>query len=241
VSRVVVSSDWHVDAATYGVQRLGDVSRAVHETVDSAVVEKADLYLFLGDLSDPDDGPWALQAAAFSIQVATRLARNGIPSWWVAGNHDVVEDGTGMTTLSPLRALDLPEVRVFEVPELAPIPGRSKHSKDPVQLLALPYTATSRAYEPRSVVAHHRDAMGERAVVAGHLQLEGIHPGEETTEMPRGRDVRFPIGDCRPGWLKLNGHYHERQVHQGVHIPGSVVRLSFGEQKNRPGFLLFEV
>jgi DNA repair exonuclease SbcCD nuclease subunit len=244
VSKIVVSSDWHLDHSTYGVQRFGDVAQAVRQTVDAAIAERADLYLFTGDLCDPDDGPWALQSVGFAIEVATALLRRGIASWWLAGNHDVIEDGTGRTTLSPLRALDLPEVRVFEEPSLAFVPGESKfdRSKRRVQLLALPFTATSRNYDPEKVVRHYDEQLGSRAVVAGHMtQLEGAQDGEETTEMPRGRAMKFPLAACRPGWLKINGHWHDRQVCQGVHIQGSVARLTFGEEKNRPGYIVLEI
>lgn len=244
MSRIVNSSDWHTDAATYGVQRFQDVGDAVRQTVRAAIAEKADLYLFTGDLCDPDDGPWALQSIGFIISVAVELSRHGIPFWAIAGNHDVIDDGTGRTTLTPLRDIGLPEVRVFEQPEIATIPGKSKFDPDhrPVQMLALPFTATSHSYDPTMAVEMAADRLGMRAVVAGHMtSLESVREGEETTEMPRGRSMRFPIESCRPGWLKINGHWHERQVCNGVHIPGSVARLSFGEERNTPGYLVLEI
>jgi DNA repair exonuclease SbcCD nuclease subunit len=242
MSRIFVSSDWHLDHVTYGVSRYGDVRQAIQQVVEAAVAEKADLFAFLGDLCDPDDGPAALQAVATAIGIATVLAARGIPSWWIAGNHDVIEDGTGMTTLSPLRALCMPEVHVFEQPEVRAIPGKSLHDPSrPTPLLALPFTAASHRYDPRGVVAKHAKQLGERAVVAGHLHLEGILPGEETTDMPRGRSVQFPVDDCRVGWLKLNGHYHKKQIFRGVHVPGSVARLTFGEEDNKPSYLVVEI
>jgi DNA repair exonuclease SbcCD nuclease subunit len=44
----------------------------------------------------------------------------------------------------------------------------------------------------------------------------------------------------------MNGHYHRAQVHAGehgvtVHIPGSLARLTFSEEKNAPGYMLLEV
>jgi DNA repair exonuclease SbcCD nuclease subunit len=236
VSRIFVSSDWHADACTYGVARYGDVRQAALQVVDACEKERGDLFLFLGDLCDPDDCPAALQAVELAVGIATRLAFRKIPSWWIAGNHDVIEDGTGRTTLSVLRALCLPEVEVFEKPDVRIVPGGD------VPLLALPFTAASHRYDPRAAVAENVELLGELAVVAGHLTLEGILPGEETTDMPRGRMVDFPIAECPSGWLKLNGHYHERQVFRGVQIPGSLAKLSFGAtEATRPSYLVLEV
>jgi len=242
MSRIVVSSDWHTDHTTYGVVRYRDVRDAILQTVDAAIEMRADLYLFTGDLCDPDDGPAALQGAGFVVSVATRLAARGIPFWAIAGNHDVIEDGTGATTLSILQSLGMPEIQVFELPCCVTVPGRSKELDGrPVPMLVLPYTAASRRYDPREVVAEHADALGKRAIVAGHLTLDGITPGEETNEMPKGRNVSFPVESCRPGWLMVNGHYHERQVYRGVQIPGAPARLTFGEVFNKPSYLVIEV
>lgn len=243
MSKIVVSSDYHLDWQTYGVARHQDVKDAAFQVVQTAIREEADLFLFLGDLCDPDDGPWALQSVQTAIEIAVALKENGIASWWIAGNHDVVEDGTGRTTLSPLRALGTPLVRVFEEPAVANIPGFSKF--DPtrhVPFLALPFTAACRRYDPSQVVWEARDKLGERAVVAGHMtSLEGARLGEETHEMARGRSISFPVEQCRAGWLKLCGHFHDRQVTNGVHVPGALARLSFGESENRPGYLVFEI
>jgi len=243
VSKVVVTSDWHLDAVTYGVSRHQDVKDAALQVVAAAFKESADLVLFLGDLCDPDDGPWALQCVETAIEIAVALKTRGIASWWIAGNHDVIEDGTGRTTLSPLRALGTPLVRVFEEPAVADVPGFSKF--DPachVPLLALPFTAACRRYDPDKTVWEKRGELGDRAVVAGHMTcLAGARLGEETHEMARGRSVSFPVEQCRAGWLKLNGHFHDRQVTNGVHVPGALARLSFGEAQNRPSYLIFEI
>ena len=242
MSKIVVSSDWHADWVTYGVARFGDVRAAAFQVVESAIRQKADLFAFLGDLCDPDDCPAALRALELAIDVATTLAAAGVPSWWLAGNHDVIEDGTGRTTLSPLSAIGLREVVVVESPKRLVIPGKSKHDPSrPVPALLLPFTAASHRYDPAAVVAENAEALGARAVVAGHLTLDGIHPGEETLDMPRGRSVSFPVEACRAGWLKMNGHYHARQSYRGVQIPGSVARLGFGEAKNKPSFLTLEI
>ena len=85
---------------------------------------------------------------------------------------------------------------------------------------------------------------GSPVIIAGHLNLEGITAGSETTKMPRGREVYWPldaIRECFPDALVLGGHYHERQLYQGVQIIGSLARLTFGEEDTQPAFIEVEV
>lgn len=242
--KLAVSSDWHPDWKTHGVDRFEEVEKAVNYTIDKAIEEEVDGYAFLGDLCDPDAGSVVFRCVELMLKSACRLSRAGIPNFWMPGNHDVIEDGSGDTTLSPMRALcDVENSIVF----LAEKPGLYQCFSG-LDVLALPYTPTSHNYDPAKVVV---EAFGEGRpfIAAGHLMVPGCVPGEETTEMPRGRDVMFPLdsfadknGVLRPLCkLKLNGHYHRRQFTSGVHIPGSLAMLTFGEEGNYPGFLLIEV
>ena len=111
-------------------------------------------------------------------------------------------------------------------------------------LFGLPFTAPNRAYDPERVVEEFESGGRKIKVVAGHLNIEGIEPGSETTSMARGREVFWPKAAIKkkfPKALWLNGHYHRQQVFQGIHIPGSLLRLAHDEEDNKPGFLVFEV
>lgn len=260
--KILVTSDWHLDAVTAGVRRFSDLQAAVQETIDAAARECVDLYLFLGDACDPD-APYVHECVGFLVEVASTLFyEHGIPSYWLTGNHDVVEDGSGASTLSALKGwergcykatggpeyFDGPSVRVFDRP------GFQAWTGD-VAIIALPFVARSHAYSPDDVVrdevrlvgCHFADGtyrLPERVIVAGHLNLEGITPGSESHELARGRDVFFPIDTVREVFgdraVMLNGHYHERQVYRGVRIPGSLERLTFGE-RGTPGYLIVEI
>lgn len=249
MTRILCSSDWHADHKTSGVDRYDDVAEAVAQTVRVAVEERVDLYLFTGDLCDPDDAPRALRAVALAVEAAGRLSSEGIESWWLAGNHDVVEDGSGRTTLSPLAALEkfrwaprgggLASVRVFERPAIEPLPqGRGRKA------VLLPYPPATAPYDPRDMV---RDSGPAVVMVAGHMtEVSWVgDDGEENREMSRGRGVPFPLSECDPSWLLVNGHFHHgRTVQCGehvLHIPGSLVRLNHGEEKHRPRFLLLDL
>ncbi len=242
VKRIVTTSDWHGDWSTDGVPRLEHIADAAMASAQYAIDNKADAYLFLGDLMDPDCGQVAFHVLRFAIDVAMTLHEAGIPSLWLPGNHDVIEDGTGATTLDPLTGLArVTGGRVKVLDACCPVDLAG------VEVWAFPFTASCRAYDPpaRARAMAAMDDGKKPIIAAGHLMLDGIHPGSETTDMPRGRDVKLPLEQLRSGKVKpaviLNGHYHQQQCHDGVWIPGSLERLVHGEEKNVPGWLMVEV
>ncbi len=239
--RIVASSDWHADWITSGFPRFGDVRAAVQQVVERAC--KADVFCFLGDLADPDDAPRALRAAALAAYVDHQLRAFDVKGWWIPGNHDVFEDGSGESTLSPAcsaGALVFSEPWAFR--------GRG------VNVVALPFAASSHGYDPEKFVDEARDKLdpAHPVVVLSHLTTGlGIAPGEEVTEMPRGREVTFPVdaveelAEHHPRVVVLQGHYHRAQTLRvknfEVYVPGSLVRLTHGEEDHAPSFLELEV
>jgi DNA repair exonuclease SbcCD nuclease subunit len=240
--KFLVTSDWHADWSTLGVSRYSDVENAVSETVHAAIEHQVDAYVFAGDLTDPDSGPAVFDAMALAGNTAARLRQANIPSLWIPGNHDVIEDGTGRTTLraslQPLRMFS--GVHLFEQPGTHRVLSRTGDCAFHVVLL--PFTATSHRYDPAAFVRQTTSDL-EQFIVVGHLQIPGMHPGEETNEMPRGRDIPFPIEECTDAVARFNGHYHRQQYVErgGIHIPGSLARLTFGEVDHKPGYLIVEV
>lgn len=245
--RIVVTSDWHVDSTTAGFDRYSDVTTAVEEVAYRAIDWKADLFLFLGDLCDPDAARQAM-CSAFAINVAGTLARAGVPSRWLVGNHDVIENGSGTSTLSPLaESLDSfvghEKGRVYS--------GRGCERLGDVGLVALPFVPRSDAYDPAEYVRSAATMLGQglrRTLVLSHLNCPGIVPASETHEMPRGREVWLPldvIAESFPGALILQGHYHRQQIVEAekytIAIPGAPVRHTFGEADFEPGWLEVEV
>lgn len=239
--KLLFTSDWHLDHVTAGKSRFDEVCNAVDETVRTAIQEKCDHYFFLGDLMDPDSGSVTYRALKFANGVMRRLRDAEITSHWLAGNHDVVEDGYGTTTLTPLCSLGRHLfAHVYEYPEVNVFSG--------LTIVALPFTATSHAYDPGAFIKQASVRVESIAnvptVVIGHLNVVGVIPGEETNEMPRGREVVFPREQIRnflPNAHLFHGHYHRRQVHDGVHIPGALARLTFGEELHDPGYMLVEI
>lgn len=236
--KLLVTSDWHLDWTTHGVARYGELRDVLLDVVlQQAQIHKVDAFCFLGDLSDPDSGPVVFRAVETAIYLSRRLSEYGIEQVWLAGNHDVVEDGTGTTTLTPLSALAGDLVHVCERPAKVAL-------KCGLTVVTLPFVATSHAYDPEAWVVGSLAGRkpGSKYAVAGHLSVPGVVPGEEVTEMPRGRDIRFPIEACAGVDLLMNGHIHrQQQTESGIWIPGSLARLTFGEEEHDPGFLIVEV
>ena len=245
--KILCTSDWHPDWVTAGVPRFDDVQETVERTVDYALAEGVDAYFFLGDLCDPGTSR-SYRAIALLIRVAMTLAEEGIQVICLTGNHDVIEDGSGSSTLAPLEELGC--VYVVSRPALTAV---TPNGAPPLNVLCLPFTPRSHPYDPEEVVREHAKNGGDDIhLVIGHLNIEGIAAGSETTDLPRGRQVFFPYELCKellPNATLLNGHYHERQHwrgkggkdKQGIHIPGAPQRLTFSEEQNDPGFFILEV
>lgn len=238
---IVFSSDWHADVYTQGVDRFPEVEAGVLASVDYAVRSKADAYIFCGDLADPHN-PRSHRASALAHKAADILRGDEIPSYWLVGNHDVVEDGTGANVLMSLSEANH---RTIGSPQWF----RLKDSHLPI--VALPFTPTSHSYDPvvfieRAVLTMEEEGVDQngRILVIGHLNLKGITAGSETTDMPRGRDVYWPLDEIKAAWPNATivaGHYHERQVFQGVQVIGSLARLTYGEGVNEVGYMELEI
>jgi DNA repair exonuclease SbcCD nuclease subunit len=265
VSLVVSTGDWHGDAYLHGTSRFDEVARAVRKSVDVAIERRASLYVFGGDLCDPDSGPVVFRCVELAVECAIRLADGGIPSLWVPGNHDVLEDGSGDSVLSPLRPLCgdgggvLCALSGYGV-ALSARPG--VYFCDGFAVVTLPFAPTSHAYDPAShletVAPSLVGADGDlrirpdkRVLIVSHLSVPGIVPGEETTEMPRGREVSLPLEVLAtkfPGAVVSQHHYHRRHSFRSkvrgcpsIHVAGSLARLTHGEEDYVPGINLLEV
>lgn len=243
MSSAIVSSDWHADAFTSGVSRYADVAVAAFEVVEAAIREEVDLFLFLGDLSDPDNVR-SHRASALACECAAKLNAKGIPSLWLTGNHDIVEDGQGTHTLSPLKAAQLAHVTVIDEPCVV----RDSHLG--IVYIGLPFTSRTSAYDAAKVVERAREfydtgAGDEKVIIMGHLTIPGIHPGSESTTMARGRDFMFPVdavAEHFPDALVMNGHYHRAQsfmTSRGflIEIPGALERLRHDEEDHVPSLM----
>jgi DNA repair exonuclease SbcCD nuclease subunit len=242
--RIVSCSDAHLDARTAGVERFEEIRGSFDEAVRFAIEQRPQLtiFSFTGDLCDPEDGRDVLRASAYALGVALDLKEEGIPSIWVAGNHDPCGDGK-TTTLEPL--VELGRRFPDEVIVASTRPVSHLFGAGEFWLLVLPYVPTP--YDAEREMLKAGEAAKREGVplyVFSHLMLPDMHPGSESLELARGKDHGFPLEAMRKvkPQLVVNGHYHAAAiVHDVIHIPGSLARLTHGEEGNRPGFLVIDV
>lgn len=237
-------SDLHADASTSGLDRFDEIREGALRVANAAIDEKRDgkdsVFVFGGDLCDPDTSR-AFRAVGLAIEIAILLSRRGVPSLWIAGNHDVIENDRGATVLEPLiEAAKGRSIMVFEQPGSVCVGG--------VIFVMLPYVARANHYDPDRWIEEHSALPhpAERLLVVGHLTVPGAERGSESDDFARGRDLVFPVDACRKRWgeraILANGHYHRAQTtREGVHIPGSLARLRHDEERHEPGYLVFEI
>jgi hypothetical protein len=240
--RILFTSDWHLDAITDGVMRYDEISRIVDLTVQIAIEDAVDYYVFVGDLCDPD-GWNATRSMCKIIEVAGKCAERDIGFIAVAGNHDVIEDGLGSTTLSPLAASGL-ATHVFERPGEIFIP-KWKTGKGNLHVVGFPFTPSSHAYDPAVYIRRMTNTRpGDTTLVLEHLNIAGAGAGSETKDFARGREVVFPSKVARKKWPKatfIGGHYHNSQEIETVNVVGSLARLRHDEEKHNPSVLVLDI
>jgi DNA repair exonuclease SbcCD nuclease subunit len=260
--KLLVTSDWHLDATTLGVSRLREFDGYLSAMIAAIDSERVEHVLVLGDYFDPGRlSAHELTSKLKDIAFELSMAGAGTRVSFLAGNHDTVESSEGWTTLSPLaaavrRGFGDGYVSVYERPSFARL--GSFRTARVVGFLFLPYVAVARERTERhrdDLATAFREAADARfeaglpLVVAGHLTVPGARLGSESAEMSRGREVDFPSGKVRalrPA-LTLNGHYHRSQVVRAacgleVVIPGSPHRFRAGERDDaHKGFLIAEV
>jgi DNA repair exonuclease SbcCD nuclease subunit len=256
--KILVTSDWHLDAKTLGKWRFAELSQTITSMVDKAIAKDIHLFVFMGDLMDPEVQPITYRVYEFLIGICRRLDDAGITSIWLTGNHDVMEDGLYTSTLTPLKGLqkvskveDWVQLPKSEVVSLYPgdisvcdsytqyeVFSRDKWSMH--KILCLPYThstvvSPSEWLKKVEIGGHY---------VFGHLMIEGVILGDESTDFRRGSDRRLPT-ELLKGCKVFNGHYHKSQVYKkddvDIHIPGSLARLSFNEVSHKPSYLIVDV
>jgi len=208
-------------------------------TVEVAIREKVDVWGCLGDLCNPNTSR-SHRAIAKAIAVDQKLRNNDITTFWVTGNHDVIEDGTGGHVMLELREA---KAVIFDQPLRGLL---TTDSGGELRYIALPYTPRSHSYDPDAFIRKCK-AQERRSdlplFVFGHLNLDGIAAGGEVADMPRGRDVFWPLdalAECFPNALLVGGHYHTRQIFKGVNIIGSLGRVTHTQDGDDPGFYILE-
>lgn len=246
--KLVIVSDLHADWLTDGYERLTDVKDALAGPVMRAkLIAKKEhvVFICLGDVTNPGSRNHH-RAVALIAETMMDLGAAKISNYWLIGNHDVIEDGHRSHVLMGLQGVSgmgacldagFPLTHIISEPEVHWLEGNAR-----APVLFLPYTPSAFPYDPADEVVRAAEQEDGIVAVMGHLSIPGIlYQGSETTDMPRGRTMVFPTKECKrllPKARLFNGHYHRRQVFDGITVPGSLVRLTHGEEANTNGYLV---
>jgi exonuclease SbcD len=242
--------------------RVVDYLAALDQIIDHAVAESADLVIFAGD-AYRHQRPHPRFQQQWQSRIA-RLARAGIPTILLVGNHDTSPAARGAHALQEFATLAVPHIVVADrMALLGP-----EQLGCPAQVITLPWLSRSRVREDsdwleagdealnvelEEFVARKVDRLIASAdpdlplILTAHATIQTAVYGSER-QVLLGRDLALPkslVADPRLDYVAL-GHIHKHQdLNAGAHPPvvyaGSIERIDFGEYADRKGFVQAQV
>jgi exonuclease SbcD len=264
-------ADAHIDMANYGRHdaesglplRVLDFLKSMDAIVDTAVNEKVNLVIFAGD-AYKDRSPAPTFQREWQRRIA-RLARAGIPTLLLVGNHDISPTAGRAHTIQEFETLGVPHVHVLDKPAFL---GPEDLEGLPLQVIALPWvgraglmaalemsgtdlTQVYQEIEVRLTELVHTwiEAADPQLplVLTAHASVQGAVYGGERTVM-LGADLVLPgslLRDSRLDYVAL-GHIHKAQdlndgAYPPVVYPGSIERVDFGEVNDDKFFVVAHV
>lgn len=241
--------------------RLEDFAAALKKSVDYALEQDVDLYLFSGD-AYKTAMPEPIHQKIFAEQVS-RLADARIPIILLVGNHDLILKNVGGHAMSVFQSLKVPGLKVFDRPGLITV--ACKHG--PLQIIGLPYVTrhllmTVDEYQSLPVaeldrivvdnVRHILEGYYARldknipAILTAHAMVDSARAGVEQ-ELMVGHTFTFPLDvfiHSALDYVAL-GHVHGHQVLRKadplIAYAGSIERIDFSEELEPKGFLHVQV
>jgi len=257
------TSDWHVGRTIRNRSRTEEHQAVFAEIIDIAKREQVDAVLVTGDIFHERRPP--LEAEEIVAQTLADLARAGIPSVVIPGNHD---DAFRIRTLKPFGDL----VRVHVVTDFAedtsslivPIPGRD--GKEHALIGCLPYlhphtvlTAAEGAGTSEDVrLSVYQSKVQEyfRALVEG-MQRQNRRAVSIVLAHAHIAECEFGGGEWRSSVFPVNaaflpahvhyvalGHMHKPQAIPGTksqaRYAGSILQMDFGEREQQKSVCLID-
>jgi DNA repair protein SbcD/Mre11 len=242
-------SDIHIGMENYGKldpisglsTRLLDFFQTFDFIVDTAIKESVDAVVFAGDAYKTRD-PNPTQQRGFGERIK-KLAKAGIPTVLVVGNHDTPNAEGRANTLDIYSALEIDNVWVSRTPELLGIPTKS----GTLQVITLPWLHKNDYKEVGERLNLLYDKLDKKlpAIFLSHCEVVGASYGSEKG-LAIANDVTIPLSliqDRRLDYCAL-GHIHKHQVLSKpgdsplIVYSGSPQRIDFGEEKEEKGICL---
>lgn len=221
--------------------RLLDFFNVFDFIVNLAIKEEVDAVVFAGDAYKTRD-PNPTQQRGFGERVK-KLAKAGIPTVLVVGNHDTPNAEGKANTLDIYSALEIDNVWVSRKVELLKVPTKSGI----LQIVTLPWLHKNdyKTVAEKIRLFYDKLAADTPAILLSHAEVEGSQFGSEKG-MAIANDVTIPLSllqDKRLSYVAL-GHIHKHQVlstNPLVVYSGSPNRIDFGEEKEEKGICLVEI
>ena len=269
--KILHTADIHIGTDTFGrldpatglSTRLMDFQRAFEFTVQTAIDEDVDLFLFAGDAYRTAD-PTPTQQRVFA-ECLRPLVAAGIPVAMVVGNHD------HPVSFGKASALDIfgylaGVVHVFNRPSRAPEIIETKSG--PLQIIAMPWPVRSvllskeehRGKSPLEIreLIETRYAEIVRSVaelcdpalptiLAGHFSVLGAELGGSERTSLIAHEPKFLASQLAvpPVDYVALGHIHRHQNLNAGGVPvvyaSSIERVSFKEIDDDKGFVVVEL
>lgn len=268
--RILHFADAHIDMANYGRHdpltglplRVLDFLKSLDTIVNTAIAEKVDLVIFAGDAyKDRTPAPTFQREWGQRIM---RLARAGIPTLLLIGNHDVSPSAGRANAIQEFETLEVPNIHVLARPQVL----KPTDLGLPLQVIALPWVSRSgllaaldlSAANPAEIYAEVEARMSQLVqtfiaeadpdlplVLTAHASVQGAIFGGERAVM-LGNDLVLPaslVRDPRLDYVAL-GHIHKPQnlnpdAHPPVIYTGSIERVDFGEIEDERFFVIASV
>lgn len=221
--------------------RLLDFFNVFDFIINLAIKEEVDAVVFAGDAYKTRD-PNPTQQRGFGERVK-KLAKAGIPTVLVVGNHDTPNAEGKANTLDIYSALEIDNVWVSRKVELLKVPTKSGI----LQIVTLPWLHKNdyKTVAEKIRLFYDKLAADTPAILLSHAEVEGSAFGSEKG-MAIANDVTIPLSllqDKRLSYVAL-GHIHKHQVlstNPLIVYSGSPNRIDFGEEKEEKGVCLVEI
>lgn len=237
--------------------RFEDFVQALTKTVDFALANDADVFLFSGD-AYRNASPEPIYQKMFARQLL-RLSQAGIQTILLVGNHDQILRSTSSHSMSVFQSLAVPHVLTIDQPTVKRIETKS----GPIQIVGLPHVTRNfmmanmenANLSPVDVERKLLDSVRELmtgmyeeldadipTVTTAHMMVDQARAGAEQQLMV-GYSLTFPTDifiDDRVDYVAL-GHVHKYQVLReskpAIVYAGSIERVDFGEEAEDKGFV----
>ena len=265
---IIHTADIHIGVENYSrpdpktrtSSRLQDFLRSLDELVDYSIDNEADLVLICGDVYKSRN-PTQTHQREF-VKRISRLAREGIKVFLLAGNHDSPNVPGPATTLDIFPTLDIENVQIANELNTQIVQTRN----GPIQIISLPWIRKGdfMSLEKYNQLSNEKfnSAIEEKliedldkeianldssmpSILASHVSVDLAKTSSEKS-MTLGKDYLLPtnfLANPKLDYVAL-GHIHRHQILNDdppVVYSGSLERIDFGEEKDSKGFCVIDI